>query len=144
VGHWQTLFWQVRPPVHVMPHMPQWLLAVTVFTQVSLHNVSPPLQPHMALMHGRPPVHAMLHPPQCMALLVLLISQPFGPSPSQLAFVEEQVGVQVPATHSFPGEPVVPVGTQTLPQTPQSPSSLRKSDSQFMGFESQSPKFGKH
>jgi hypothetical protein len=142
-GHWHTLFWQVLPPVQVIPQSPQLLLSVAVFTHSSSQSSSAPLQPHMPLMHGRPPVHGELQPPQCMALFVTLISQPFGPMPSQFRWVEAHVGVQVPLTHSLPAL-VTPVGWHTVPQAPQSPSSERRSDSQLSGFASQSSKFGRH
>jgi hypothetical protein len=38
----------------------------------------------------------------------------------------------------------VPVGEHEVSQLPQSPSSVRKSDSQLFAFVSQSPKFGRH
>jgi hypothetical protein len=38
----------------------------------------------------------------------------------------------------------VPVGEQDVSQLPQSPSSVRKSDSQVFALVSQSPKFGRH
>jgi hypothetical protein len=98
-GHWQTLFTQLRPPVQTVPHAPQLVLSVAVLTHVSSHTVSPLLQPHMPLIQGRPPVHPMLQPPQCETLFEMLISQPFGPCVSQLAWAPSQAGVQLPETH---------------------------------------------
>jgi hypothetical protein len=85
--------WQARS------HIPQCMASVAVLTHESSHSVSPPLQPHMLLMHGRPLPHGELQPPQCAALFDVLISQPFGPCASQFAWVESQVGVQVPEMH---------------------------------------------
>jgi hypothetical protein len=123
--------------------MPQLLLSLAVFTHALPQSASPLPQPHMPLMHGRPVAHAMLQPPQWASLFEMLISQPFGPVVSQLAWVESQVGVHVPPTHSLPAL-VTPVGTHAVPQAPQSPSSERRSDSQVSAFVSQSSKFGRH
>ena len=64
-GHLQEPLWQVCPPEHVVPHPPQLLLSVCVFTQEVPHLVGvvpPQLSEHVPLEQNSPAPHAVPQP----------------------------------------------------------------------------------
>jgi hypothetical protein len=151
-GHtiWHRPATQLCVPGHTVPHVPQLVLSVCKSTQrpadIALapqidcpiaHAPTHALETHVT----EPPagaVHARPHAPQCVALVTVLVSQPFAAIPSQspkptLQRCEHTLVAHVavwfgPATHA-------------RPQAPQCAIAVRVSVSQpFAAMASQLPK----
>jgi hypothetical protein len=69
-GHWQALFTQVEFVGHVLPHPPQLLSSLVVYTHATVpsppapHGRSTPGHMHIPPWHGAPPAQTVPHPPQ--------------------------------------------------------------------------------
>jgi len=63
-------------PVQTLPHAPQLLGSVAVFTQAPLQRLSPPVHAHEPPLQVCPLRQAMPQPPQFLGSLFVLISQP--------------------------------------------------------------------
>jgi hypothetical protein len=65
-AHWHVPPAHVWPPIHVVPHVPQFMLSLVVLTQASLQSVSPaPQSPAQSPEEQTSPAaHALSHAPQ--------------------------------------------------------------------------------
>ena len=86
---------QERPLLHTVPHAPQFVALVIVFTHALLQNDWPVGHAHMLFAHERPPLHAMPHMPQLFASLVV-----FTHAPLHAVVPEAQFVAQRPIEHT--------------------------------------------
>jgi hypothetical protein len=125
-GHAQLLDWQVLPPAHALPHLPQLLSSFVTSEQVPLHAIVPDGHP---LLHayvvparaqkGVPPSGSqdVVHAPQWLTEL-RLVSQPAAGFPGQWAYPGLQLNMQVPFMHARPVAATCERVVQSLLQSP--------------------------
>jgi hypothetical protein len=117
-GHEHVPAWQVRPPVHALPHIPQLLLSVWTSRQVGVPPTShssrgaTQVERHAPAMQAWPAGHALPHIPQLL-LSVCVSMHDCAPMTVQRVWPAGHIGGwQVDATHESPA-------AQAFPQAPQ-------------------------
>ena len=92
LGHLQAPAWQVWPPEHLVPQVPQFPLSFWVSAQTAPHLVVPEGQEHLEALQASPPVQALLQAEQLLAL-----ESSFTQIPKQQVEPDAQVALQVSA-----------------------------------------------
>jgi hypothetical protein len=69
-------FEQTWPAAHCTPHMPQFLLSVSVLVQVPLQSFVGAGQEHMPAAHALPPVQTVPHMPQFVGSVERFVHTP--------------------------------------------------------------------